>query len=259
MRNKTGYFIAIILLLSSFFGCNKIVNEPNIKRTWELHKYKGYYSLAINFKNNDSCNYYLNNWIWWRMIKVLDEKGKDITYDYILYESSNCNEDATLANMIYEGYDFTKDSLANEIFSFKWIYLEPCNKEKIFLQKALEQELNWILKREKRHEKSRDYLSVFLYDDIYQSSLLLEKNSVIEDSLFINTLINLNEERTIVYSYRPILSEWKGYHELLSNQSDSFYYHGQPLKEIGGYTFYDKEFTDTIILRDGKIEVKYGN
>jgi len=257
MRNKTGYFIAIILLLSSFFGCNKIVNEPNIKRTWELHKYKGYYSLAINLKNNDSCNYYLNNWIWWGMIKVLDDKGKDITSYYYSSEISNNVQDAILAEMIYSRYDSTKDSFKS-FEEYKWIYLKPYNKTKLFLQKVFESELEWFSRQEK-YSEYKDYIAASLYGNIYRSCLLLDKNSSIEDSVLINTLINLKEKRTIIFKYRSVLKKWKGNEYFQISDEEGFYYHGQPLKEIGGYKLYDKEFTDTIILRDGKIEVKYGN
>jgi len=257
MRNKTGYFIAIILLLSSFFSCNKTVKGPNIMRTWNLHKDKGYYSLAINLKNKDSCNYYLNNVNMLESIKVIDENGKDITFDYIIFETSYYMQDTILAEMIFSRDDTTKYSLKN-FEEYKWIYLKPYNKTKLFLQKVFESELEWFSRQEK-YSEYKDYIAASLYGNIYRSCLLLDKNSSIEDSVLINTLINLKEKRTIIFKYRPVLKKWKGNEYFQISDEEGFYYHGQPLKEIGGYTLYDKEFTDTIILRDGKIEVKYGN
>jgi len=232
-------------------GCSKKAESTTFFRTWKISKSGNNYSLVIEIHNQTNKSYYINNWSLLSKTGVYNECGFDIKNDYFLSEMRIIHADSVLLS----SYNQNRES--DGIERYEDVFNEPNSVNKEFIKLALKSDLDKN-KSLNTVDKEVVYLHGIGTFNIYSRHVLLEPRSVFMDSLFVNTIIFSQKPITIVFNYNITESEFCGCIQFV-NKNDSIFISGLPLKKVGKYILYDKEFTDTIILQDGKIEVKYGN
>jgi len=248
---KTKLSFIIIALFIIFYGCGNSENNSIVTRSWEIHEFIGNNSLVLEINNHTDINYYVKNWDLLSMSEFIDEENNDVKHNYYLKETGYINSQTDLWRLYYSEAD------SNYTDSSYDIYQTPVTKEKLFIAKAFDLELKMRGDKIQSDSLYKDNFLGNLYY-LYRSPKFFDAKSSFKDSLPINTILQSKLAYRIIVKYR-ILHNGANSYVLIENNSDSIYISGLPLKKVGKYIFYDKEFTDTIILRDGKIEVKYGN
>ena len=233
---------SILLFVLFIISCSSENQKTPFLETEIVSKDSSFY-LKVKFQNNTNKKYYLANWNLFNKVNYFNSKDSNITG--IIYE-----KEIEFIGKHFEMYPELIRNTISEVVSV--------NRTKSkFVEKAISLEVANFIHDTLNDEKYIEDLK-FGYETKYSDCILINERQTFEDSIHFNAAIRFKGCLKIVFSYNPVNENQKIFSDYFE-RNYSINFNKIPLDNICGYSFYDKEFTDTIILRDGKIEVKYGN